>query len=172
MNLDPVGNKLYLAGWASLKAQWQGNNWGSPYAIAVADIDDFIESMKINTEITDVPTTSTTRAPLPSKSHKYLSSINKHITNPIDMSVNRKFIHTKLGENIERKYKHYSKLQYNYIQKHKLLQNSNFLHKNKNKCYRNKCTEQNIKINSLFNNTRYVNKKQVSLYLLLFNISF
>ena len=34
---------LYLAGWASFQAQWQGRDWGSPYAISRIDVRGYIQ---------------------------------------------------------------------------------------------------------------------------------
>lgn len=45
MRLDPTpGHEaLYLAGWASFQAQWQGRDWGSPYAISRIDVRGYIQ---------------------------------------------------------------------------------------------------------------------------------
>jgi hypothetical protein len=77
MTYDPIGHKLFLAGhtlrlhigsldmvfslgWAATKSEWPGSEWRSPYAIAVANLDEFIDSLDSSTR---VPTTSATKRP-------------------------------------------------------------------------------------------------------------
>lgn len=43
MCLDLTLGALYLAGWASFQAKWEGRNWGSPYAISRIDVRGYIE---------------------------------------------------------------------------------------------------------------------------------
>lgn len=132
--------------------------------------------MKTNTERINIPTTSPTRQSSPSKSHKYLSSLDKHISNPLDSSVSREIVHTNLGEIFARKYKHYSLSNYNYLRKHKSFQNKPFFYKKRRKCNNssNKCNKYNkqkLKITSPFNDTRYISRKQVSLFYFFFYLS-
>lgn len=41
-------NRCLLLGWASTKSQWPGSNWGSPYAITVVDLGNFIGRLDPN----------------------------------------------------------------------------------------------------------------------------
>ena len=43
MRLDRLNGVLYLAGWASFLAKWQGREWGSPYAISRIYVQGYIE---------------------------------------------------------------------------------------------------------------------------------
>lgn len=43
MCLDETLGALYLAGWASFQAQWEGRDWGSPYAISRINVRGYMQ---------------------------------------------------------------------------------------------------------------------------------
>jgi hypothetical protein len=60
------------SGWASTKSQWSGSNWGSPYAIVVADLKNFINSLDPNYGMNRTPTPPPTKSSSShSRNHKF-----------------------------------------------------------------------------------------------------
>lgn len=65
-----------LVGWAASKAQWPGNNWGSPYAISVADLTDYIDQSDSYPQSTYSPT------PFPASKDSTGHSRNRNFFHP------------------------------------------------------------------------------------------